>query len=112
LKQNSDFKDYVVELLSPHGNIRSRAMFGGYGIYCNELFVAIIVDDTLFFKTSEQTRSSFIERQCKPFEYENKGRHVSMSYYEVPSDAIDSSEGIEEWLHLALKAADKKKKKA
>lgn len=91
--------------MSPHGHIRTKAMFGGHGIYCNDFFVAIIVDDALYFKTNENTKKAFIAKGCQPFVYESRGRKVAMSYFEAPNDAIDSSDAIAEWLSLALRAA-------
>ncbi len=35
------------------GQVRSKRMFGGVGLYINELFCAIIVDDCLYFKGDE-----------------------------------------------------------
>jgi DNA transformation protein len=112
MSQNSEFKDYVEELLAPLGQIRCRAMFGGFGVYCNDYFVAIIVDGVLFMKTNESTKQRFLDEGCKPFEYNGRdGRKVAMSYFEVPSNAIDSPEGIAPWLELALKAAKSAEKK-
>lgn len=108
--KSSEFNEYILELLSPLGHVRSRAMFGGYGVYVDEFFVAIIVDDTLFFKTNDETRPAFVELGCRPFVYESKGKHVSMSYFEAPIDGIDSTDSIAPWLKLALTAAKSKKK--
>ena len=36
--------------------IRSKAMFGEYGIYCDEKIVAFICDDQLFVKPTEAGR--------------------------------------------------------
>lgn len=106
MTRKNEFKDYVEEILAPLGRIRCRAMFGGFGIYCDDYFVAIIVEGVLYFKADETTKSSFLDEGCKPFEYTGRdGRKVSMSYYEVPSNAIDSSDAIAPWLTLALKAA-------
>lgn len=106
MSRKNEFKDYVEEILAPLGRIRCRAMFGGFGIYCNDYFVAIIVDGVLYFKANDATKQSFLDEGCKPFEYAGRdGRRVSMSYYEVPSGAIDSSDAIAPWLALALKVA-------
>jgi|SRR5665647_802198 len=31
-------------------DVRARAMFGEYGVYCGEKFVALVCDDTFFLK--------------------------------------------------------------
>ncbi len=44
---------YILEQLAGFGDLRSRRMFGGVGLYSGELFFGLIDDDTLFFKTDE-----------------------------------------------------------
>ena len=46
LKRYDDFVEHVAELLSPLGTVRVKAMFGGHGIYVDEVFMAIIASDT------------------------------------------------------------------
>lgn len=40
--------------LAPAGTIRSRKMFGEYGLYCDEVFFAVVCDDQLFIKCTPQ----------------------------------------------------------
>lgn len=42
---------HVLEQLEPL-NVRSRAMFGEYALYCDEKVVAFVCDDTVFLKPS------------------------------------------------------------
>ena len=41
------FIDYLLEVLEPLGAVRSNRMFGGAGIYIDELIIAIVVDDVV-----------------------------------------------------------------
>jgi DNA transformation protein len=41
------FANYCAELLSALGTARVRRMFGGHGIYVDDLFVAIVLGETL-----------------------------------------------------------------
>ena len=50
MARHSEFVEFVLELLAPLGNVRARAMFGGYGIYRGEIMFAIITDDRMYFK--------------------------------------------------------------
>ena len=45
---------YVLEQLEPL-NVRARAMFGEYGMYCDDKIVALICDDTVFIKPTKAT---------------------------------------------------------
>lgn len=48
-------KTTVADLLDALGplDVRARAMFGEYGLYCDNKLVALICDDRLFVKPSE-----------------------------------------------------------
>ena len=34
-----DLRDHCLELLAPLGRVRSRRMFGGHGLYVDDLFI-------------------------------------------------------------------------
>jgi TfoX/Sxy family transcriptional regulator of competence genes len=34
-------------------DVRARAMFGEYGVYCDEKFVALVCDDTFYLKPTD-----------------------------------------------------------
>ena len=50
MASHKDFVDYVAEQLREAGAIRSRKMFGEYGLYCDDVFFAVICDDQFFVK--------------------------------------------------------------
>ena len=50
---------HACELFAPLGSIRTRAMFGGWGFYCDDLFFAIIADETLYLKADAETAARF-----------------------------------------------------
>jgi DNA transformation protein and related proteins len=105
------FAQYCSELLSAMGDVRGKRMFGGYGMYIDEVFVAIIAGETLYLKADAQTQSHFVDAGCSRFEYTARGeRHVT-SYWSVPPDAMDSPVAMAPWARLALEAALRAKKK-
>jgi DNA transformation protein len=61
---SSAFIDYLTETLAPLGTVRSKRMFGGVGVYINELFCAIIVDDSLYFKGDDDNEAEFAAAAC------------------------------------------------
>jgi DNA transformation protein len=97
---------HSLELLQPLGSVRSRRMFGGHGLYVDDLFIALIAYDTLFLKTDAHTRPAFEAAGCEPFVYEAAGnRQVSVSYFTVPPDAMESPALMQPWARMALDAA-------
>ena len=57
MASHQDFVDYVAEQLREAGTIRSRKMFGEYGVYCDEVFFAVVCDGTLFIKPTQAGRA-------------------------------------------------------
>ena len=53
------FVDYVAEQLREAGTIRSRKMFGEYGLYCDGVFFAVICDDQFFVKVTPAGEVAF-----------------------------------------------------
>ena len=59
MASHRDFVDYVAEQLGEAGAIRSRKMFGEYGLYCDDVFFAAICDDQLFVKVTPEGEAAF-----------------------------------------------------
>jgi len=97
--------DHALELLAPLGAARAQRMFGGWGLYLDDLFVAIIVGDRLCLKTDAQTAPRFEAAGCAPWIHEAKGKRVPMSYWTVPADAMESPAAMRPWARLAIEAA-------
>jgi len=100
-----EFAGYCVELLGSLGGARSRRMFGGHGIYVDDLFVAIVTGERLYLKVDDESRARFEAAGCQPFVYDANGKSMSMSYYSVPDDAMESRELMQPWARLAVEAA-------
>ncbi len=80
-------------------------MFGGHGVYVDGLFIAIVAFDQLFLKADATSRAAFEAAGCEPFVYEAKSRSISMGYFSVSADAVDSPAAMQPWARLALEAA-------
>ena len=66
---DKDFVNYVAAQMDQAGEIRSRAMFGEYGLYCNEKFFALICDNKLFIKPTKAGRAFLGEvNEAPPYE--------------------------------------------
>lgn len=100
--------EHCIELLAPLGRVRSRRMFGGHGLYIDDLFVALIAYERLYLKASESTRADFEAAGCSPFVYERKGREgraIALGYWSAPPDAMDSPDAMRPWGRRAIQAA-------
>ena len=59
MASHPNFVNYVTEQLRQAGVIRSRKMFGEYGLYCDNVFFAVICDDRFFVKATPQGEAAF-----------------------------------------------------
>ena len=104
MKANPEYLNFVIERLSPIGDIRSRAMFGGYGIFREGLMFALISEDTLYFKVNESNRDVYERAQSKPFPH-------GISYWEVPTDVLEEDSRLHEWANISIKIAQETARK-
>ena len=108
MKADAGFIAYLRELLEPIGRVGVRSMFGGQGVCCDGLFMAIVFDDRLYLKVDAQTQAAFRAAGSAPFVYENKGKRIEMSYWSAPEEALDSAEQMRPWARMAMAAALRK----
>lgn len=108
MKHDDGFIAFLHELLEPLGLVATRKMFGGHGVYCDGIFIAIVIDGRLYLKVDEETRPEFVIAGSAPFVYESKGKPIEMSYWNVPEAALDSPEQMRPWAKLAIAAAMRK----
>ena len=99
------FVAWCVELLSPLGAVRAKAMFGGHALYVDECFVAIVADEVLYLKADAQSAPVFAAAGSAPFTYTARGKTLTMSYWRVPPDAMESTSAMRPWGRLAVEAA-------
>jgi len=89
--------------------LRARGMFGGVGIYADDLFFALIDDDTLYLKVDDSNRPDFEARGLRPFQPFGETGEV-MQYYEVPSDLLEDPEALRPWAEKSIAVAGRKRR--
>lgn len=97
--------DRVLPRLAPLGAPRGRAMFGGWGIYVDDVFMGLIAYDALYFKVDDANRADYQAEGVGPFTYTGQSKPIEMSYWEVPSHVIDDAPRLHDWAAKALAAA-------
>jgi DNA transformation protein and related proteins len=102
---SADFVNHVKELLAPAGQVVTKRMFGGHGVYIDGLFMAIIADDELYLKADGVSCAAFDAEDCAPFVYIKDGKPMTMSYRRTPDEAMDAPHLMLPWARLALEAA-------
>lgn len=100
------FVNHLLDLLKPLGDVRARAMFGGWGFYHSEKMFALVASDTFFVKVDDITRPEFESHGLRPFVYEaDGGKRTVFSYHTVPADALEASAALCDWARKGIDAA-------
>ncbi|MDH4185734.1 MAG: TfoX/Sxy family protein [Nitrospira sp.] len=95
------FKDFVLDQLHDLDGLTCRAMFGGYGLYCDAVFFGIIHQSRLFMKTNTTSRPRYLTQGMKPFR--PSATQTLKHYYEVPVDVLEDSGELTRWAQQACR---------
>jgi DNA transformation protein len=103
---SDSFAEFLREQLAPLGRITMRRMFGKSGVFCNGLMLAMVMDNTLYFRVDDDNRAAFKEAQSfPPLNYEKKGVTIALSFWRAPERLFDEPDELVTWARAALAAA-------
>src|SRR5580693_9383776 len=98
--------DFIVDQLSPLGNITVKSMFGGHGVYCNGVMFALISKSVLYLKADDVNRPKFEELGIPPFQ-PFPGKPGVMQYYAAPPETFEDPASLRMWAGGAVQAAQR-----
>lgn len=101
----SEFVDHLAELFEAFSPVTLRRMFGGHGVFRDELMFGLVVDDALYLKADGKNRAMFESAGLPRFEYTRRGRRIALSYYLAPEEALEDPATLAEWARPAFDAA-------
>ena len=68
--------------------------------------IALVDDDTLYFRVDDTTRPDFVAREMSPLRPVRRDpSKVSLNYYQCPADILDDADELVVWARRALRAA-------
>lgn len=102
-------RDEVVASLDGLPGLRSKGMFGGYGLWAEDgLFFGIVDDGRVYFRTDSETRPAYDARGGTGFRYA-AGEPPSDTYRSVPPDVLADPAELTAWAEGALDATRRAK---
>ncbi|MDR0183306.1 TfoX/Sxy family protein [Lysobacter arvi] len=101
------FLAHLHDLLDPVGEIATRAMFGGHGVYLDGELIGIVMEQALYLKVDAETRLHFEAAGCEPYVYLGQAEPITMSYWSVPESSLESAQAMRPWAELARAAAQR-----
>ena len=101
----SEFVENLKEVFAQFGSIEAKRMFGGFGVYHDNLMFGLVAGDVLYLKADEESVGAFRNLGLPQFEYIKSGKITKISYYMAPEEIFDDSGQAEEWAVRAFEAA-------
>ena len=110
MARDDSFHEYVMsEVFAGINGISSRPMFGGFGIYRDGVFFALIGEGELYFKVDDSNQADYEKRGSKPFIYTgHKGKDVTMSYWLLPEEIMEDRDKLVKWVEKSIEARKKR----
>jgi DNA transformation protein len=104
MRVTEGFRAFVLEQLSGVASVRARAMFGGIGLYTDDVFFGILAADTLYLKVDDSNRGQYEAAGMPAFQpYADK--RLTMSYYQVPASVLEDGDELAVWAHASVRVA-------
>lgn len=76
------------------GKIKSRSMFGGFGVFCDDTMFALVVNEQLHLRAGIGNEPMFRKLGLTPYVYKKRGFPVVTKYYAVPEQWWDHPETL------------------
>jgi DNA transformation protein and related proteins len=103
---SDSFAEFLREQLAPLGRVTMRRMFGKTGVFCDDVMLGMVTENTLYFRVDDDNRATFKEAQCfPPLNYAKKGTTIDLSFWRVPERLFDEPDELLIWARAALAAA-------
>jgi DNA transformation protein len=105
---SDSFAEFLREQLAPLGRVTMRRMFGKTGVFCDGLMLAMVTENTLYFRVDDGNRAAFKEAEAyPPLNYGKQGRTIDLSFWRAPERLFDEPDDLIAWARAALAAAQR-----
>lgn len=102
----NEFVEHILEMMGRFGPVLSKPMFGGWGLYHQGTFFALVAKDALYLKADGENAAEFDALALAPFVYALKdGETIVMSYRAAPVEALEDADVMAQWARSGYAAA-------
>ena len=105
--------DWLEEVFEGSARITARRMFGGWGVYADALFFALISDDRLWLKADAASDAEWDAAGCQRLIFDvGEGKQAgSINSRLAPDETLDAAAAMRQWADLAIAAAARAKRR-
>ena len=86
---SDSFAEFLREQLAPLGRITMRRMFGKTGVFCDDVMLGMVTENTLYFRVDDHNRATFEEANSfPPLNHRKKGFTSSPSTLSISGGCV------------------------
>ncbi len=100
-----------MRLFEQLGQIKSRSMFGGFGIFADDTMFALVVKNKLHLRADARLTKQFKAEGLEPYIYKKRGFPVVTKYFAIADEITNDTQQILTVARLALAASNKEKQR-
>lgn len=103
---SAQFRDHVIDLVSPLGAIDTRRMFGGLSVRCDGQHFGVLIKESFYLVADEALRTELVGIGGRIFSYARRDRVVDVPrFVSVPEDLLEDQEELLGYAGKALAVA-------
>lgn len=96
----------IEEMFESLGPVSIRRMFGGKGIYCQGMIIAVEFEGGILLKGDAESARTLEDAGAVRWAYQARsGKQTYMPYWSIPESAYDDPDDMARWVRLAFEAA-------
>lgn len=98
--------DFARELFAGLGGVTTRRMFGGAGVYCDDVMFGLIDDEVIYVKVDAELKAELAAAGSVMWVYTRAdGKWEDSAYWSLPETAMDDPEEACAWGRKSVAAA-------
>jgi DNA transformation protein len=101
---SNHFLLHAVESMSHVAPVSYRRIFNGYGIYHQGVQFAIVINDHLYFRADDYSRSLYISKRMAAF-LPSTIETGESNFFQLPDDVLTHPAELIFWMRIAVEAA-------
>lgn len=100
------YLNFLLDHLTPLGDITQKRMFGGHCLYCNGTVFALVARNALYLKADAESAPLFQARALQQF-YPFEDPTQLMNYFQPPPEFFEDPDALVHWGRLAIQAGQR-----
>lgn len=98
------YLDRIIARMSQVAEVSYRRIFNGAGVYYRGVQFAIVINDRLYFRTDEHSRTLYQQKGMAAYQ-PHAAINVESCFFQLPDEILNRPAELHHWLRIAVEAA-------